>query len=63
MARDLLGMLLHIVATAHSFDATLAVNDTLLAGVEGVAFATDFDSQSRLGSAGLKHVAARASDG
>ena len=56
-------MLLQVVATAHSFYATLAINDTLLASVERVAFATDFDSQSRLGSASLKHVATRASDG
>ena len=63
MARDLLGMLLHVVATAHSFYPTLAVDDTLLSGVEGVAFAADFDSKSWFGSAGLKHVAARASDG
>jgi hypothetical protein len=56
-------MLLHVVATAHSFDATLAVNDALLAGVERVTLATDLDSQGRPGSAGLKHIAARAGDG
>ena len=61
MARDLLGMLLHVVATAHSFYPTLAVNDTLLAGVEGVAVATNFYPHRRLGTAGFKDIATRAS--
>ncbi len=62
-ADGLWGMLLHVVATSHSFYATLAVNNALLSGVEGVALAANLDSQSWPGSTSLKHVAARAGDG
>ena len=53
-------MLLHVVATAHSFYATLAVYDTLFAGVEGMALAAQLHAHGGLGGSGVKHVAARA---
>jgi len=53
--------LLHAVASAHPLDSALAVDDALLTGVERVALAAYFHSQSGFGGAGLVHVATGAS--
>ncbi len=54
-------ILLEVVTSAHSLDAALGINNTLLTRVEGVAVATNFYPKDRLGAACLENVAARAS--
>lgn len=50
-----------IIASAHAFDSTLSIYDSLLAGVEGMTLATDLNTYGGLGPTCIKHVAARAS--
>jgi len=50
-----------IVAALHALDAALGVNNPLLTGVEGVAFAAHLYTESGPGGSGVKHVATGAS--
>ena len=46
-----------------ALDAATGIDQLLLAGVEGMALAADFDVDLRLGVTGVNHVAAGTSDG
>ena len=52
--------LTQVVAALHPLDAALGVNHSLLARIEGVAFAAHLYSKRGLGGPGVKHVAAGA---
>jgi hypothetical protein len=47
-----------VVAAAHTFDAPLAVHDSLFAGVKRVALATYLNAERRFGGASLEDVPA-----
>ena len=49
--------LLQVKAAAQPLNAALGVHDPLLAGVERMAFAADFDPEGRFGTPGIEHVA------
>ena len=50
-------------AALEALDAATGIDQLLLAGVEGMALAADFDVDLRLGVTGVDHVAAGTSDG
>jgi hypothetical protein len=52
--------LTQVVAALHPLDAALSVNHSLLARIEGVAFAAHLYPKRGLGGPGVKHVAAGA---
>ena len=58
-------MLLALLAVAllEASNAATGVKNLLLAGVEGMALAADFDVDLRLGVTGVDHIAAGTSDG
>jgi hypothetical protein len=58
----LFGGVAHVVSAHHAFDTTLCVDDSLLAGPEGVALAADFSPQTFLCGADFPLVAAGTSD-
>ena len=51
------------VAALKALNTSAGVNQLLLAGVEGMALAANFDVDLRLGVTGVNHVAAGTSDG
>ncbi len=53
-------MLTEAVATLHPFNTALGVHHPLFAGIEGVALTAHLNTNCWPGSAGLKHVPARA---
>ena len=62
MARQTMGRCLSkIIASAHAFDSTLSIYDSLLAGVERMTLATNFDTYCGLGPTCIEYVPARAS--
>jgi hypothetical protein len=54
--------LLHVKAAPQPFDAALGVYDPLLAGVERMTLAADFDPDGWFRAPSIEHVAARARD-
>ena len=48
--------LTQVVAALHPLDASLGVNHSLLARIEGVAFAAHLYSKRGLGGPGVKHL-------
>ena len=53
---------LHAVALLETIDASAAVNQLLLSGVEGMALGADIHAQLLLGGTGLEGLAANAAD-
>jgi hypothetical protein len=52
--------LLQVKAAPQTLNAALGVHDPLLAGVERMTIAADFDPDGLLGAPGIEHVATRA---
>ena len=50
------------VTTAEALDATLGINQLLLAGVEGMASRADIDAVATCGGSGLNNLTASAAD-